>query len=186
MISEGDEALGDLVNVVLHESVHVTYYLSGQAYFNESIASFVAEKLTPEYLTRYQGPESGELRAYLKAEEEGNQREQVLYRGYQDLKKVYASDLSPEKKLEEKARIFTELKAKSGIKREINNASLIQFRTYGVGRPEYETLFRACGKDWGRFWGAIRKITEKSFSKSHEENLAPVLLPIAREGCGGA
>src|SRR5206468_11910645 len=60
MIPEGKEALGELVDVVLHESTHATYYISGQAFFNESIASFVADKLTPFYLDAKLGKGSEE------------------------------------------------------------------------------------------------------------------------------
>ena len=39
-----------LVNIVLHESVHATHYVSSQSYFNESLANFVADSLTVTYL----------------------------------------------------------------------------------------------------------------------------------------
>ena len=42
MISEGDEAVGELVNVILHESVHATLYIDGQTRFNESLAEYSA------------------------------------------------------------------------------------------------------------------------------------------------
>ena len=54
--SEGDEALGELVNVVLHESVHATVHLPASPTFNESLASFVADRLTLEYLELRRGP----------------------------------------------------------------------------------------------------------------------------------
>jgi predicted aminopeptidase len=44
MLSEGDTALGELVNVILHESVHATIYLPDQSAFDESLASFVADE----------------------------------------------------------------------------------------------------------------------------------------------
>src|SRR4029078_3952588 len=58
MIPEGKEALGELVNVVLHESVHATVYIEGQAFFNESIASFIADRLTDHYLIQTRGNKS--------------------------------------------------------------------------------------------------------------------------------
>src|SRR6185312_14274837 len=55
MIAGGDEAVGELVNVILHESVHATLYVDGQTRFNESLAEFVAGKLTTVYLGAHYG-----------------------------------------------------------------------------------------------------------------------------------
>src|SRR5690606_14306604 len=82
MISEGDAALGDLVNVVLHESVHATYYLSGQSPLNESIASFVADRLTESYLEETRGKNSPELATYLKGLRAGKERRRKLFDAY--------------------------------------------------------------------------------------------------------
>src|SRR6202044_894608 len=71
MLSDGDEALGELVNVVLHESVHATLYVDGQTRFNESLAEFAAGKLTLTYLDARYGPASHEEEAYLDAERQG-------------------------------------------------------------------------------------------------------------------
>ena len=52
MIPDHEHEIGQLVNVILHESVHTTIYKKGQSYFNESVANFVADHLTPIYLKR--------------------------------------------------------------------------------------------------------------------------------------
>ena len=64
MISSGVRAFGDLVNVIIHESIHATVYVSGQSYFNESMASFVADRLTVDYLKMKFPGGSEELNAY--------------------------------------------------------------------------------------------------------------------------
>ena len=66
MLGSGDEAVGDLANVVLHESVHATYYLPGQSPLNESVADFLGDRLATAYLRERTGENSDELRAYLE------------------------------------------------------------------------------------------------------------------------
>lgn len=183
MISDGKAGLGDLVNVILHESVHTTLYLNDQSYFNESLASFVADKLTPLYLKETRGEKAEETIAYAEAHERGKKVRRQLQEAYRQLVAVYASDLSREQKLKEKEKIITKVSEQVQAKRPINNATLIQYRTYGVGMPEYQVLLRACDHDWSRFWKALQPLKPESFPNRQEENLASVLLPLARDGC---
>src|SRR5262249_11201798 len=134
MIPEGEEATGDVVNVVLHESVHATYYVRGQAYLNESVANFVADRLTPAHMRASRGAESAELKAWERAEAESNARGALLHGAYDDLSKLYSSVLPDEQKLARKREILGALKPR--FTREINNATLIQFQTYNVGVRE--------------------------------------------------
>ncbi len=71
MIGSGDTALGELANVVLHESVHATFYLKHQSYFNESLASFVADRMTPQYLASAPLVTRAEVDSYVEAEAAG-------------------------------------------------------------------------------------------------------------------
>jgi predicted aminopeptidase len=183
MIPEGDEALGDLVNVVIHESVHATYYIKGQAYFNESIASFVADKLTVTFLANRQGVDSAELKAYTKAEQDGEVRRKRLHEAYEQLAALYASSRTDAEKLAEKSRILMQVREELKYKREINNATLIQFKTYNTGDREFEALYEACGKSWPRFWKAMREVRSESFSKGQQEDLKSILTPLATRGC---
>jgi predicted aminopeptidase len=185
MIPDGEEALGDLVNVVLHESVHATLYLDDQAYFNESLASFVADRLAPAYLEKTRGRAAAEFAAYLKSEAESSRRHGLIRRAYEELAAVYASARRDAEKKSEKARVLSTLKTELGLKREPNNATLVQSRTYGVGMPEFKALLEACEGSWPRFWKAMRAL-EKSragFTSPHQEDLAPVLVPPAKAGC---
>ena len=183
MIPEGEEALGELVDVVIHESVHATLYISGQAYFNESLAMFVAEGLTPVYLEKIRGKDSPERKAYVSLETEYAEREKVLHQAYNSLDQLYSSSRPDPEKLEEKKAILDKLKVDLKSGRDYNNATLIQFRTYGVGRAEFGELLKVCGSDWRRFMRTLSRIKWEAFSKPQQEDLAPVILPLAREGC---
>lgn len=214
MLGEGDQALGELANVVIHESVHATVYISGQAYFNESLASFVADRLSEVYLdSRPQAVPatkeeldvhaaafklsafdehpaapgaqmiSRERLAYLQGMADGEVRRKKLHEAYEQLKALYASRKTPETKLEEKKVILDRLKADLGIKRDINNATLIQYATYNTGSPEFEALWKACGSDSRRFMSAMGTLKGSSFQLPQQEDLGPVLSPLTQAGC---
>lgn len=179
MIPAGGEALGELVDVVIHESVHATVYVSGQAYFNESLASFVAEKLTSQYLSAR--PE--DLKAYVDGNAQGEGRRKRLHEVYSELKALYDSARTKEEKLAEKQKILDALKFELGFKRDINNATLIQYKTYHTGAPEFEALWKTCGGDSARFMKSVGGLDDKSFPKPQQEDLAPVFGPLISAGC---
>jgi predicted aminopeptidase len=181
MIPEGDEAQGDLVNVVIHESVHATVYISGQAYFNESLASYVADRLTPLYLAEKHGKDSPQVRSYEDAEKEGVENEKLLHQAYVDLDAVYQSSDTDERKLERKKAILDALQNKLQWKREINNATLIQFKEYSEGTPEFDAVYKACGDDTKRFMQVMATLQASSFSAPQQSNLAPVLKPLVQK-----
>ena len=183
MIPEGDAALGELADVVLHESVHATYYIKNQSYFNESIASFVADELTPEYLKQVKGADSSEAKSFILAEESSEKRERVFHAAYIDLENLYNSNKADSEKLSEKQKILDSLKQKLGTQRDFNNATLIQFKTYGTAKPEFEAVFRSCGSNWSQFWKKMKSIDEASFEHSQQEKLAPMLLKLAQKSC---
>lgn len=182
MFYPGDEAQGELVNVVIHESVHATLYLKDQTYFNESLASFVAEELTPIYLAKRWGSDSKELKQYVAFNQLHEKRNEALLQGYQKLQALYSQALPDEEKQRQKEQIFSELKVKTGIQREINNATLIQFKSYGVGLKEFHKLLNnGCGGDWSRFWELMKRFEKRSpFHQDHEVGVGEALEPYAR------
>lgn len=185
MISEGVDAYADMVNVVLHESVHATLYVKSQSVFNESVANFVADQLTQDYLLEKKGPGAPESEAYLKDMRDSEMRRRRFHETYVELDKLYGSPLSDEEKLSEKARILDALKQELGFKRDINNATLVQFKTYNTGEREFVALYEACGKDWKRFWKSLEelKLSKDYFKENQQEELAPVLSKLVAKGC---
>ncbi|MBI4925760.1 MAG: aminopeptidase [Bdellovibrio sp.] len=179
-----DSAYGALANVVLHESTHATLYLNDQAYFNESLASFVADYLTPTYLEKFFGKTSKEYNSYKESEVVGGRTNKVFLEAYSELQKLYQTSLSEDIKLRKKQEILKNAQDQLGLKKEINNATLVQYRTYGVGQEEFSRILKSCEFNWQRFWQVMRKIQSGSFGKKHEENLGSVLLSfIEGSGC---
>ncbi|WP_437903755.1 aminopeptidase [Sorangium sp. So ce327] len=182
MISDGDEALGDLANVVLHESLHATLYVKGQTRLNESLASFVGDELTKHYLDERVGPFSAEKTAYMREMERSEVRTRALHAAYVHLNRLYASPAPDAEKRAEKDAVLARLKADIGARRPINNASLVQFRVYNSGTPELRALLATCGGSWPRFLGALRRLERHRFSEP-QENIARVVEPLIEAGC---
>lgn len=99
MIARDEDDLGQLADVVLHESLHATFFVSGQSVLNESVAAFAGRELATEYLTQTRGAESAELVAYLRGEALDAQRGHVLREAYSQLSTLYASPLPESTKL---------------------------------------------------------------------------------------
>lgn len=180
MIPEGDEALGELANVVLHESLHATLYVKNQSVFNESLASFVADRLTAEWLEAHA---PAEAEAWKNLEAQYVERVARLHAAWAVLDALYRSDRTDAEKLAEKARILGALKDELGLRREINNATIAGYQTYDTGAPQMAALFEACGGSWPRFLGALRTLRSSDFSKPQQEDFAPLFAPLITRGC---
>lgn len=183
MIGDGDEALGELADVVLHESFHATHYVKGQSLFDESAADFVGDHLAEAYLDAATGPESPEKKAFLAAQEEHAARGRRMRAAYVKLEALYAQAISRAEKLAEKARILQALAREVHARRPITNATLGQFDTYDAGRAELAALLAACGGSFPRFVGALRGIGPASFREPHQRDLGAVLAPLTRAQC---
>ena len=182
MIPEGPEALGDLVNVVLHESVHATLYIKGQSFFNESLANFMANQLTLTYLDKIKGPHSPERQAYLDSQAYGDKIEKRFHDSYVILAGLYSSSKPDSEKIQEKEKILSALASELGFKREINNATLIQFKTYNTGQEDFESLFKRCGSSWPKFLTALKTLTPSSFGKPQQDEVGTTLSSLQCQG----
>ncbi len=183
MIADGDEALGELADVVLHESFHATLYVKGQSLFDESAADFVGDHLAEAYLDEALGSTSPEKRAFLAAQDDQAARGKKMRAAYVRLEALYAGKLPRAEKLAEKATILAALARDVRARRPITNATLGQFDTYDAGRDELAALLAACGGSFPRFVGALRGLGPASFREPQQRDLGAVLAPLTRAGC---
>lgn len=182
MISGGDDALGDLADVVLHESLHATFYVPGQSTLNESMASFVGDTLAAEYLAEV-NPDSIAKARFLEQRRKGEARGARMKQAYGELETLYASKLPREEKLAEKKRIVDKLRADLRIQRPVTNATLIQYKTYGSGREEMKQLLEVCGGDLPRMVKALERV--RPIAKQSRPHTDPGILlrPLLSQGC---
>lgn len=186
MIHEGPEALGELADVVLHESMHATHYVDGQTAFDESIANFVGDRLALRWLAQVVGPDAAETRAFNQAEHARLRRVNLMRTAYRELSKLYASDASDPVKRAEKAIILGRLRTEIGARRPINNATLFELESYRGGEEELDRLLVACSGSFPRLIAALKRISKYDFEEPQQRDLAKVIRPLVSAGCPGS
>jgi len=175
--------VGGLVNVVIHESVHATHYVSGQTLFNESLADFVADSLTSIYLRERLQLGRWQIWAYEEGQIRGEERAKEFFEAYRTLETVYASNLSDAQKLAIKAKVTEIVRVKWNFSRPITNATLAQSRAYHGGIPIFAELLEHCGQNWSRFWSAVKTIDTSSFAQPQQKDIDPVLRTLMKRPC---
>jgi predicted aminopeptidase len=175
MLTDGDAGLGSLVNTILHESVHATIYVRDQSAFNESLASFVADRLTPVFLEERRGSGAREASAWVTAQHTREARVARLRAAWLDLDGVYRSTATADEKRAQKQEILEALRSDLGMTRLLNNASLAGFKTYATGTEVFERLLSACEGSWSRFFAVLGRRAESGFAQPQQEALEGVL-----------
>lgn len=178
MLSDAPESLGHLANTVLHESVHATVYIPGQSSFNESLASFVADTLTPQWLSARFGPKSLELTRYQEAMASHEKRALEFHKAYEKLDALYGSNVTDDEKRAGKQAILAELKMTVQSRREINNATLFGYRTYDTDKRGFERALARASGDWTQFFYALRDLSPSQFNEPNTTDFANVLDSI--------
>ncbi|MBX3201636.1 MAG: aminopeptidase [Labilithrix sp.] len=183
MISDEDDALGDLADVILHETLHATFYVPNQSTLNESVASFFGDELAAKYLDETVGPGSDEKATFLETRARAARRGQVMKAAHAELAALYASKRSRDDKLAEKKRITDRLRAELEIKRPVTNATLIQYKTYGSGKPELAELLAACQGSFPRMLKTLERVRPLAASSPPHSDPAVLLRPLIAGGC---
>ena len=183
MLSGNDDALGDLADVVLHESLHATFYIPGQSTLNESMASFVGDTLAVRYLAEAKSENSIEKRRFLELRKKGEARGKRMKEAYAALEALYASQLSKEEKLAEKKRITDDLRRELKISRPVTNATLIQYKTYGSGREEMAQLLESCGGSVPRMIKMLERVRPIAKASRPHTDPGVLLRPLLAEPC---
>lgn len=155
----------DLVETIIHETVHTTLFIKDAAEFNERMATFLGREGMKLFYH-----ERGDAGVAILKRAEDDTHDQALFstfltREVEDLKKWYEAakgdqpSLTPVKKAERLKEIqirFTrevrpKMKTKAYAdfeKRELNNAVLLAYRTYEYSLSDFEKLYEKMGRDY--------------------------------------
>jgi predicted aminopeptidase len=183
MFGRGDDALGDLANIVFHESTHATLYVEDQSAFDESLASFVADRLTTRWLAAAVGADAAEARAWVTAQAREREAMELLHRAWGELDALYRSSADGPRKRSEKARILGELQGRLHGARPLNNAVLADYKTYDTGAAAFERLLEACGGSTARFMGTLGTLRPSDFRGPQRQEFDDVIAPLVQARC---
>jgi len=152
----------DLVNVIIHETVHANLYIKGEADFNERLATFLGNLGTELYYIKKEGPDSPTVKTIKNENIDDKLFSDWISKEIENLKKWYKDNegkVTPELK---QAR-FNEIKTSfeknlkprlqskgfdNFAKQELNNASLLNYQTYYYDLSDFERLFEKLGHDF--------------------------------------
>ncbi len=186
MLSDEEDAFRSLAHVLIHELVHANILVNDQSTFNESLAKFVGDTMTEQYMVRRFGAEAQEVLAFREELAERRERGQRLTRAYSELNTLYESDVPRAQKLAQKQRILDQVRSELKLSRRLNNASLLSFKTYNAGMAEFALLYEACGKDWRRFLAAADSLEPSAFAEEQMDEIGPVIAALTAKGCPAA
>jgi predicted aminopeptidase len=174
MLGGGDDALPELANVILHESVHATAFVPDEQFFNESFANYVADALTDNWIQIRFGPGSPEDVAWTLGQALSKPRIARQLAAYEALKAVYEDkSLTKASKLAKKAAIIDELMLDLHLRKRPNNATINETRLYNGGAAALLKAHRACG-DLKKLVRAATTLRRSDFAKNTQEDLEPI------------
>jgi predicted aminopeptidase len=172
-----------LAELLIHELAHATIFVPGEASFNEELATLVGREGALAYLRERHSASSAE---YLRAVR--RLRDRRVFLGFvaalrNRLEAVYESDLPPEQKRAEKARIIAESRSAAArysdrwflseafdwvAEADIDNAFIDLYVTYNAGRMSgygdessvLEQAFRQVGRSVPALIEAVRDVED--------------------------
>ncbi|MFQ5691561.1 MAG: aminopeptidase [Nitrospinota bacterium] len=165
---------GSFVGVLLHESVHATFFRKGHAAFNEQAAVLVEREGARQFLREAFGEGSAELRRYRKALENGERFLRVLDDLRAALSRLYGSEAPEAEKLSRRKEVFRKYlsahpeirdrlradRESTGLPAALNNAYLLAYHLYFENRHRMRRIFDRIGRDLPRMVGLLKRAAE--------------------------
>jgi Predicted aminopeptidase len=177
----------DLVNTIIHETVHATLYIKHEADFNERLAMFLGNKGTEIFYIKEEGLESATVKMIQNENHDDKLFSEFISRELKDLAKWYkelpASEHNEEKRQARIALIQEKFKSEvlPGLKSEnykkfaekpLNNAHLLVFKTYVSDLNDFEQLYQLVGQDFSKFIEACKALED---SKNPSQGLKDLI-----------
>lgn len=163
----------DLAELIFHELAHHHLFLPGDATFNESFATAVAEIGVARWLQSRHG--AAKRDEYMARRQREQRVHQMLFELRERLQKLYDTDLPAEEMRNKKEQFINEFKNKitalgqadpkfqplaGWARRPVNNALLGAVGVYNQRVPAFLNLFEKSNGDIKSFFAEVKKLTQ--------------------------
>ena len=179
---------GELARLIFHELAHQVVYVAGDTTFNESFATAVERLGTTRWLAAQASPSA--QAQYAHSRQRRQQFRALTLDLQRTLRVIYAetdedAETTPlrsqtEQRTQKAAALsafrqrYAELKTSwdgfagyDAWASRTNNASLGALSAYDKLVPDFEALFEQEGRDWPRFYAAVKRIAELPNADRH-------------------
>ncbi len=175
---------GELARLIIHELAHQVVYAADDTMFNESFATAVERLGGQRWLAANAGQAAKDDYAALDTRRQQFRELTVTTR--RDLAQIYLSSSAPDQQNQEQVAAksiamnkfrsdYAQLKSSwggfagyDGWVAQANNASFGAQAAYDELVPGFEALFEAGGRDWQRFYAAVRQLALLSKDQRHQ------------------
>ena len=166
----------DVVNPVIHETVHATIWVPGSVSFNESLANYVGHKATIDFFAWLKNQEDSPLSEVTRSELSAIAIHDLareldasdsFAKVYTGLANLYSSNLSEQDKVAQRDQVLDRELGEFRLKypgvsliSKVNNAEIMQRKLYLTKLRKFDSIYAKLGSSWPNFIEQIRKIYE--------------------------
>lgn len=179
----------DLVNTIIHETVHATIYIKSSADFNERLASFIGDEATEVFYTDKEGADSPTVKRIRLENKDQHLFSDFISKEIQDLKTWYQENKTHDeaerrtriKKIQENFQTALKPKLKTDLydkfpEIELNNARLMLYKTYQSDMTDFSAVFEKVNRSFSEMI-KIAKHLEKTKKPDEELKRISTLSP---------
>ncbi len=176
----------ELVNMLIHETVHATLFIKNSADFNERLAVFLGAKGMERFYLKFEGPDSANLKKAEAENEDDRIFSQFISKEISDLDQWYRNQIVKDEssrslrikeiQIRFQEKIESQLKSKYYSRfpqLALNNARLLMYKTYMQDLGDFEKVYVQNGNDFVRFLELCKGLQD---SKNPEEDLKKMIL----------
>ena len=152
-----------LADTLIHEMSHAAVYFKGQGDFNESMATFIGEEGSADFLRKRFGEGSPEWKRMVDDAARDKEHDEAVEALYGELAVLYAAKRPEAEVLALREAVFARRRESLGLKdasRPLNNAVVLAWRRYHYDLGDFRRAHERLGKDWRKslaLWKSLDK-----------------------------